>query len=70
MTITRLRTCVEQGLCTWEQVRQTLVNARLTDAEIARYMEGRLPLGAYGAAMLRELVASGQVPSGPANVKP
>ncbi len=65
MLVSRLQSCVEQGLCTWDQVRETLVRSRLSDAEIACYLEGRLTLGPYTDAMLRELIASGVVPSAP-----
>jgi hypothetical protein len=65
MLISRLQSCVEQGLCTWAQVRETLVRARLSEEEIARYLEGRLPLGPYTEAMLRDLIESGEVPDPP-----
>ncbi|HEY8309909.1 MAG TPA: hypothetical protein VIG47_05100 [Gemmatimonadaceae bacterium] len=65
MKVSRLQSCVDQGLCTWDQVRETLKRAHLSEAEIARYMEGRLPLGPYTEAMIRELVAQGKVPDSP-----
>lgn len=70
MIVSRLQSCVEQGLCTWDQVRETLKKARLSDEEIARYMEGRLPLGPYTEAMLRALIASGEVPESPTEKMP
>ena len=70
MMVSRLDQCVRQGLCTWEQVRETLANARLSDTEIARYLEGRLPLLPHAEAMLRELVATGHVPVSPGHVTP
>ena len=65
MMVSRLQSCVAQGLCTWDQVHETLTRARLSEEEIARYMEGRLPLGPYTEAMLRDLVATGAVPESP-----
>lgn len=65
MTLPEIQLAVEQGKCTGEQVRQTLLNAHLSEEYIALFGEGRLPVPPYAAAMLRQLIERGKVPLGP-----
>ena len=62
MTFSRLKSCVELGLCTWEQVQQTLSNAGVPEPEIASFTTGHAELGRAPQAMLGQLIATGIVP--------
>lgn len=66
MTVAKIRSCVTQGLCTWEQVRQTLSNAGVSDREIDDFLAGRSPIGRAQREMLYRLLETGEVPTPPA----
>ena len=62
MRITKVQSCVQQGLCTSDQVRETLSNAGLSESDIVGFMRGELELGRPPAAMLHQLIETGVVP--------
>ena len=63
MTFAKIQSCVAHGLCTWEQIHETLANAQLSPADIDSYLNGEIQLGRAAAAMLRELIETGVVPA-------
>jgi hypothetical protein len=65
MTEKKIHSCVTQGLCTWEQVRETLSNAGASDAEINAFIDGKSPLGRAQREMLYRLLETGKVPVQP-----
>ena len=65
MYLSDIQRCVAQGLCTWDQVRQTLLVASLPLDYATRFMDGRIPIPPNAAEMLRTLIQSGEVPLGP-----
>lgn len=62
MTFSRVKSCVDQGLCTWEQVRHTLSNAGVLEPEIASFTTGDGEIGRSPQAMLGQLIETGIVP--------
>lgn len=67
MKLDKIQACVAHGLCTWEQVAETLQNAQLPQAETTLFMDGSLALGHYVSSMLHYLIETGTVPTPPKN---
>lgn len=65
MTRTEIQHHVDRHRITWEQVYETLVNAHVPPDEIAAFIGGTPLLGVYADVMLRQLIASGEVPLQP-----
>ncbi|MEO6865804.1 MAG: hypothetical protein ABI229_10160, partial [Gemmatimonadaceae bacterium] len=63
MTFSKIKTCIELGLCTWEQVQNTLVNAGMAQSEIADFIDGSVEMGRQPQAMLNQLIETGMVPA-------
>jgi hypothetical protein len=62
MTVWDLQSSIDDGRCSWAQVYETLISARLSRDEVYRFMEGRLALEPSADAMLRQLIDTGEVP--------